>query len=98
MRRIEIEVPDGMAKLFEGKRLSDKECVMLLYPELYDRKMDVEDLAKVAGVSRERLADILVDYRMDKLRRRESEALTRQQMLDIIGNAKTLKVSGNVQH
>ncbi len=98
MRRIEIEVPDGMAKLFEGKRLSDKECVMLLYPELYDRKMDVEDFAKVAGVSRERLADILVDYRMDKLRRRESEALTRQQMLDIIGNAKTLKVSGNVQH
>ena len=92
MKRIEIEVPDGMAELFDGKRLSDKECVMLLYPELYDRKMDVEKFAEVIEVSRERLADILVDYKMDKLRRRESETLTRQQMLDIIGNAKTLKV------
>ena len=89
-----FEVPNKIKKEFEKFlkiKLSNKELVMLIYPYIYDRIININEAISITGVSRDEFVEILKNYNLQKLKKREDGLMFDCDIRQEINNAKELK-------
>ena len=88
-------VPEKIEKEFKDKflekGLNDKELVMLIYPYIYDRVININEAVKILDISKERFIEILKSYNLQKLRKREDGVMFDCDIRQEINSAKGLK-------
>ena len=88
-------VPEKIKKEFKDKflekGLSDKELVMLIYPYIYDRVININEAVNILNISKEKFVEILKSYNLQKLRKREDGVMFDCDIRQEINSAKELK-------
>ena len=86
-KKIKIDFENRFLK----KGLSDKELVMLIYPYIYDRVININEAVKILDISKNRFVEILKSYNLQKLRKREDGVMFDCDIRQEINSANELK-------